>query len=315
MRVVATGNYRHGISTIYRIGRRTPQPGVSVRIKAVVPRKRKGQRTSSVIHLGTTVDGVFLVPQEATLDVHVLEREGVFGADQGRQLAGRNRKSIRGCKFAKGLRQRSVEVTGRPRRVDVRSAQGRECVGAGLNKILEQTFCLLKEKLTVAQTGERMLISREGVVLPEPESADRTRHIDRAERARVEANRIWVGRQRTGHGRCRHGGRCSRRLAGPRRRLIDSRLRDLSRERIWSAAAEACRIGRPCRSDADIEQDPGGDELSREHFLPHVRIASGCVEPGPIRTLRNCYAMRGSSINHSAKEYAVSSPTSSRHVA
>src|SRR5947207_8361222 len=140
MRVVATGNYRQGIGTIYRIGRRTPQPGVSVRIKTIVPRKRKGQRTSGVIHLGTTVDGVFLVPQEATLDVHVLEREGVFGADQGRQLAGRNRKSIGGREFDKGLRQWSVEVTSRPRRVDIRSAKGRQCVGAGLHKVLKETL-------------------------------------------------------------------------------------------------------------------------------------------------------------------------------
>src|SRR5438067_3179487 len=149
MRVVAAGNYRHGICTIYRIGRGTPQPGVSVRIKAIVPRKRKGQRTSGVVHLGTTVDGVFLVPQEATLDVHVLEREGVFGADQGRQLAGRNRKNIGGREFDKGLRQWSVEVTGRLRRVDIRSPEGRQCVGAGLNEILKETHRLLKEKLAV----------------------------------------------------------------------------------------------------------------------------------------------------------------------
>src|SRR4051812_19439631 len=275
MRVVAAGNYRHSIGIIYGIGRRTPQPGVSVRIKAVVPQKRKGQRTSSVIHLGTTVDGVFLVPQEATLDVHVLEREGVFGVDQGRQLARRNRKSIRGCKFDKGLRQRSVEVTGCPWRVDVRSAKGRQSVGTGLNKILEQTLRLLKEKLAVTQTGKRMLISREGVVLPEPESADRTRHINRAERPCIEADRIWVGSQWTGHGRCRHGGRCLWWLARLRR-LIDSRLRELSRDRIWNAAARACRIGRPRRSEADIEQDPRGDELSRERCFTHVRIASGC---------------------------------------
>ena len=39
--------------------------------------------THAVVDLDPAIDGVFLIPQQAALNVHVLEGEGIFRADQG----------------------------------------------------------------------------------------------------------------------------------------------------------------------------------------------------------------------------------------
>src|SRR6516162_6976122 len=72
------------------------------------------------------------------------------------------------------------------------------------------------EHLAVAQPRLSVLLVREFIFLPQSEAADRTRQINGAERSSMETHGIWVSRERAGHRRRRHRGRCGR--------LFDRRL-------------------------------------------------------------------------------------------
>src|SRR5712672_4566170 len=130
MRVVAAGNEREGVLFVECVGYRAPEPSEPVRVKSVVPRKREGKGVGRIVQLHATVYGVFLIPQKATFDVHILERKSVFSANQSRQLAGLNRELIGRRQLDERLRQRAVEITGFLGRVDIRSAEGRQCICA-----------------------------------------------------------------------------------------------------------------------------------------------------------------------------------------
>src|SRR5260370_31871058 len=208
MCVVAAGNDREGVLFVKCVGYRAPEPSEPVRVKSVIPRKREGERVGGVVQLNAAVYGIFLIPQEATYDVHILERKSVLSTNQGWQLAGLDRESIGRRQLYKSLRQRAIEVAGSLVRVDVRRAESGQRVCANLDKILEEAIRFLKEKLPVAQTRERALVSRKGIVLPQSKTADHAGQVNRAERPGVEIDRIWVGRQWTRHGRCRHRSRC-----------------------------------------------------------------------------------------------------------
>jgi hypothetical protein len=59
----------------------------AVRVKVVVPAERSREFTDRLIHLDAAIDGILLIPQQAALDVYVLERESVLTAHQRRQGA------------------------------------------------------------------------------------------------------------------------------------------------------------------------------------------------------------------------------------
>src|ERR1035437_6377462 len=70
---------RQGMRSFYK-GQRAREPRVAVGIVTVVPAERGGQvLTHGLIHLNATIDGVFLVPNDAALDVEILVRKGGLG--------------------------------------------------------------------------------------------------------------------------------------------------------------------------------------------------------------------------------------------
>src|SRR6266446_5439018 len=167
MRIIAAGNDGEGVLFVECVGYRAPEPSEPVRVKSVIPRKREGERVGGIVQLNATVYGVFLVPQEAALNIHILKRKSVLCANQGRQLAGLDRESIGWRQLYKSLRQCAIKVAGSLRSVDIGRAEGRQRIRADLDKILEEAIRFLKEKLPVAQTRERALVPRKWIVLPQ----------------------------------------------------------------------------------------------------------------------------------------------------
>src|SRR5215472_6113156 len=153
MRVVAAGSQDESVRAVERVGRRAGKPSVPVRVESVIPRKREGDRTLRVIQLGAAADRRLLVPYEAALDIHVLIREGVLGADQSRDLAPCHR-------------QRPKEVTRCLLGIEIRRTESRDRIGADLNVILKEPVDFLEEELAVAQAGQRMLVSGRYIILP-----------------------------------------------------------------------------------------------------------------------------------------------------
>src|SRR5215469_17945106 len=94
MSIIAASCQDEAVLFIESVSRGAGKPRKAVRVKPIVPRKREGQGIHRVIQLSTSTDRRLLVPKETALDVHVLIGEGVFGADQGRELAALHRKSI-----------------------------------------------------------------------------------------------------------------------------------------------------------------------------------------------------------------------------
>jgi hypothetical protein len=124
MRVVAARNQFKCVLLVEGVGGGAGKPGEPVRVKAVIPRKREGERIHRVVQLSAAADRWLLVPQEAALDVHVLECEGIFSADQRRQFASLDRKRIGRLEFQIRYRQGGEEIAGRLLRVEIRRADG-----------------------------------------------------------------------------------------------------------------------------------------------------------------------------------------------
>src|SRR5215472_18386956 len=167
MRVVAAGSQDESVRAVERVGRRAGKPSVPVRVESVIPRKREGDRTLRVIQLGAAADRRLLVPYEAALDIHVLIREGVLGADQSRELAPLDRESIGRGDLGPCHRQRPKEVTRCLLGIEIRRTESRDRIGADLNVILKEPVDFLEEELAVAQAGQRMLVSGRYVILPQ----------------------------------------------------------------------------------------------------------------------------------------------------
>jgi hypothetical protein len=100
------------------------------------------------------------------LDVRVLKRKGVSGADQCGELAAYDREITARRQAQICHRQWPEIVARRLVSVDIRRAEGRQCIRAHLQKILQEAIGLLKKKLTVAQARQRVLIARGNIVLP-----------------------------------------------------------------------------------------------------------------------------------------------------
>jgi len=90
---------RDRVGWIDRVGGRAPEPAVAVREKAVSPGNGHGQRALRVVGLDAAVYRVFLIPEQAALDVHILKGDGRFGPDQGRQIADLHRERIVRCQL------------------------------------------------------------------------------------------------------------------------------------------------------------------------------------------------------------------------
>src|SRR5207253_8508413 len=127
------------------------EPSEPVRVKSVIPRKREGERVGGVVQLNAAVYGIFLIPQEATFDVHILERKSILSTNQGWQLAGLDGETFGRRQFYKSLWQCAIEITGSLWGVDIRRAESGQRIRANLDEILEEAIRLLKEKLTIAQ--------------------------------------------------------------------------------------------------------------------------------------------------------------------
>src|SRR5262245_26650393 len=112
-----------------------------------------------MIHLDSTVNGVLLVPQQAALDVHVLESECVLGAHQRRQRANQDGKVLRRRQLQVADRQRTIEIGYRFARSEERRSQGRNIVSARLEVELPPAGSLLNKNLSVTQSRLRWFIS------------------------------------------------------------------------------------------------------------------------------------------------------------
>src|SRR5215471_19870536 len=64
------------------VRQRATQSGVAIGIEGIVVTKGEGEFAERLIELHAVRDGVLLVPQQATLDVHVLEAESGLGSHQ-----------------------------------------------------------------------------------------------------------------------------------------------------------------------------------------------------------------------------------------
>jgi hypothetical protein len=162
---IASGNDREGVFFVEGIGCRTPQSRISVRVKAVIPRESEGPGISGIVELDTPVDRIFLIPKQTALNVHILERERVFGTDQCRKFADLDRKNIIRRDLEKRLRDRTVKIAGKLTGVEIWAAERRESICACLNEKLNEAICLLDKDLTIAQARYRVMIDGESVGL------------------------------------------------------------------------------------------------------------------------------------------------------
>ena len=99
--------------------------------------------------MDSAIDGVFLIPHQSTLDVHVFERKGVFGADQCGQGTDLKRGVLPRLQLNKALWHRSIEVGQRFVGGEERRRQGRNSVSARLHVKLKPAIGLLNEYLPV----------------------------------------------------------------------------------------------------------------------------------------------------------------------
>ena len=176
------------------------QPRVAVGIEAVVPTHRGGEFAHGLVHLDSPIDGVFLVPQEAAVDVHVLEREGVLGAHQRGQRANQNGGVLPRLQLQKGDRNRAVEVAHGFVGSEERRTESRKIVSARLHVELKPAVGLLNEYLPVTESRLLGVITRHVVPLPHAKAAENAVHSELAERSGVEDG--WGDRlQRTRYGR------------------------------------------------------------------------------------------------------------------
>ena len=112
-REIAAGGENQRVGRVDRPGGGSGNPVVAVGVVAVVERDAQRDGTDGVVGLHAAAHGGFLVPEQAALDVEVLEIEGVFGADQGRQLAGFDREAVGGLEFDECLWNGAEEVAQR----------------------------------------------------------------------------------------------------------------------------------------------------------------------------------------------------------
>ena len=94
-----------------RKGHRAREPRVAVGIVTVVPTERGAQvLTQGLIHLEAAIDGVFLVPDDAALDVEVLIRKGGLGAHQRGKRADKELGGLSYRQLQVGDRNRPIEI-------------------------------------------------------------------------------------------------------------------------------------------------------------------------------------------------------------
>src|ERR1035437_7336089 len=96
---------------LLRKGRRAREPRVAAGIVTVVPAERGGQvLTHGLINLNAAIDGVFLVQNDAALDVEVLVRKGGLGAHQRRQRANKELGGLSYRQLQESDRNRPIET-------------------------------------------------------------------------------------------------------------------------------------------------------------------------------------------------------------
>src|SRR2546425_1250395 len=137
---VAAADEGQGVGAVDGPGHRAPDPAQLVGVKSVIPGHRERDRPQSVIPLDAAIDGIFLVPEESALDVHVLERKRVLRTDERRQLAAHDRKIFCWRDLEKALRKRSEEIVRRRPGVNIPHPEGRQRVRAGLREKLHDAI-------------------------------------------------------------------------------------------------------------------------------------------------------------------------------
>ena len=168
---IAHAHETHGVGGVNGVGQVAGKPVEAIGVETVTPCERGAQWPRAVVDLHPAIDGVFLVPQQAALDVHILESEGVFRADQGGEFADQHREVFGGSDLQIGLWQGTILVGGGGSRGKERRAQGRHIVGTGLEEELDQPVCLLDEDLAIADIGVGEPITGDSVVLPDAHAA------------------------------------------------------------------------------------------------------------------------------------------------
>src|SRR5579883_650161 len=106
---IAASGKTQAVGGIESPGKGTGKPTVAIGIKTIIPTEGGAEFAVAPVHLQTAIDGIFLVPQQPALDVHVLEGEGIFRANQGGQCTGFYIEISLG-ELQVPLRERAVQV-------------------------------------------------------------------------------------------------------------------------------------------------------------------------------------------------------------
>src|SRR5579871_2401034 len=189
---VSARNKRDGVGTV-GIRQRTGHPRVAARIETVVPACRSGEFAHGLIHLNSATDRRFLIPQQTTRYVHILEAEGVFSSDQRRQRADLKGGILPRLELYERHGYWSPSVGDSVGGGEERHSEIWNVVSARLDKELKPPVGLLNKDLPVAQSGLLGVIAGNVIVLYQTHAADKAVHGDIAERAGVEHRRGQVG--------------------------------------------------------------------------------------------------------------------------
>ena len=143
-------------------GKSSRRGRVAVGVVTVVPTERRGQvLTQGLIDLNAAIDGVFLVPDDAALDVEVLVGKGGLGAHQrgkraDKELGGLSHVAASGQATGTGPKKlftvSCASMNG--------TAECRQGICARLDVALEISVRFLNEDLPIAQRGLRPGVSR-----------------------------------------------------------------------------------------------------------------------------------------------------------
>src|SRR5262249_57996178 len=100
------------------------------------------------------------------------------------------------------LRKRSEEIVRHRPGVNIRHAEGRQRVCAGLREKLHDAIGFIDKDLGVAHVSQPVVVPGNWVALPLHEPADGASYIPLAkDGSHIERQRLWVACQRPGHGR------------------------------------------------------------------------------------------------------------------
>ena len=189
----AAAGHRDRIRLVQRVADQPRNPAVVVRIKPVIQRQRNGQRPRGIIALDAARDDRLLVPQQPSLDIHVLEREGVLGADQGRQFADLQRKLVGQDHLAVGHRNRPERIPGNLVHMEVLGPEGRKRIAARHREELERSLVVLQPDQGARRIDGRAVIAGHRIALEHPHTGERAAEIELPERvAGIEADRVRV---------------------------------------------------------------------------------------------------------------------------